>query len=338
MSTRFENWPHVIRSQQFTREWLEGELFPLARNMRRIVRAGGSNILGNKRMVSLFWQPSSRTRGSFQFAMDYLGGQVTFATENAAEFSSAAKGESIGHTIRVFAEYGADVIVMRHKQEGAAAEAARVVSKYYRDSLAIINAGDGLGQHPTQGFLDVFSLMEKFGKIDGMNLVVVGDLRGRAARSFIYQASLFDRIHFSLISCKEMRIGEDIKAHLRKEKIAGRGVTFSEGNNVREVARSADACYVMRSQKEYEDPATGKKLIIVPDPKDFLRVDRSIMHLLPKHAVVEHPLPIDSKAEGGPEIDPLIEDDPRVICFKEQIMAGLLTRMALLKMILAPEA
>src|SRR3989344_2262149 len=143
---------HIIEAQQFSREFLEKTLFPLAREMQIIVRRGGSKCFPKKRMITFFYEPSTRTRASFEIAMDMLGGKVVFSTENARQFSSAAKGETIEDTIKVLNRYYPDIIVLRSDEEGMAKRAAEI------SSVPIINAGDGAGQHPTQALLDIFTI------------------------------------------------------------------------------------------------------------------------------------------------------------------------------------
>lgn len=315
-NARFDGWPHVIKSQQFSRQWLENFFFPLSREARDIFKAGGNRSLTGKRMVTLFWQPSTRTRGTFQMAMSYLGGEIPFATENAEEFSSAKKGESLRHTILVWNHYKPDVIVMRHKKEGAAQLAAEI------SSVPIINAGDGPGQHPTQALLDVFTIQEKLGHIDGISIALVGDLKkGRTPRSLAYLLSKFEGVKIFLISPDISRMKDDVKEHLREKQ-----VWFSEGNDIRKVAPIVDAVYVIRDQKEYSD---GSHRPVSGD--DFLVIDKTVMALLPSHAIVMHPLPIDSEVE---EIKPEVESDPRLICLTDQLDAGIFTKIALLRIML----
>lgn len=172
---------HIIEAQQFSRDWLEEKLFPLAKEMEKIAKKGGSNILSGKRMITFFYEPSTRTRASFEMAMDLLGGRVVFSTENARVFSSVAKGETIEDTIRILNGYLPDVIVLRTDEEGMAKRAAEF------SSVPIINAGDGTGQHPTQALLDIYTIQKELGRIDGISIAMVGDLaRGRTVRSLSY--------------------------------------------------------------------------------------------------------------------------------------------------------
>ena len=169
---------HIIEAQQFDRPWLEEELFPLADEMKKVARRGGSDVFLGKRMITLFYEPSTRTRASFEMAMDLLGGKVVFSTENARQFSSAAKGETLEDTIRILNGYYPDVIVLRYDEEGGAKRAAAV------SKMPIINAGDGPGQHPTQALLDLYTIQKEIGRVSDTSIAMVGDLaRGRTVRS-----------------------------------------------------------------------------------------------------------------------------------------------------------
>ncbi|MBI3631238.1 MAG: aspartate carbamoyltransferase, partial [Candidatus Staskawiczbacteria bacterium] len=187
MDAKFEGWPHVIYAQQFSREWLENQLFPMARQMKSVVNMGGSDILKKKRQVSFFYQPSTRTRASFEIAMDFLGGRTVFSTENARDFSSAKKGETFSDTIKVLNRYKPDVIILRYDEEIGAGIAAEI------SNVPIINAGDrDPGQHPTQAILDIYTIQEKLGHVDGISIAMVGDLiEGRTARSLSYLLAKF---------------------------------------------------------------------------------------------------------------------------------------------------
>jgi len=310
---RFAGWPHVVYSQQFSREWIVEEFFPQAREMKKVFLAGGSNLLQGKNMVALFYQPSTRTRGSFQMAMTKLGGGVAFATENAAKFSSAEKGESLDHTIKVWNCYRPDVIVLRHDKEGAAEIAAKV------SSVPIINAGDGPAQHPTQALLDVFTIQEKLGRIDGISIVISGDLaNNRAARSLVYLLSKWNVvIHF--ISPPVQSMKEDVLSHLRE-----RGVSFTEGERLEEKIPLADVVYMLRTQREH-----GSAIF---DYDSRYNLDAPKASLAKSSAIFMHPLPIDSRVK---EINPEVEKDPRSVFLTDQVESGMCTRMALLSMVIA---
>lgn len=317
MSTHFDGWPHVIRSQQFSRGWIEEELFPTAREMKKVFDCGGNDILRKKRMVVLFYQPSTRTRGSFQMAMSYLGGEVSFASEDAEKFSSAEKGESQKHSHQVWSRYKPNVIVLRHKEEGAAERAAMV------SSVPIINAGDGPGQHPTQALLDILTIQEKLGRIDDMSIVVTGDLiKNRAARSLVYLLSKFSGVRIYLVSPPAQRMRHDVLDHLREK-----GTWFAEIDDLQEIISLVDVVYMLRTQREHGS--------VVYDLTDKYVLDEKKAKSAKKTAIFMHPLPIDSRVK---EIRPEVEDDTRSVFLTDQIDNGLLVRMALLKMILAPNA
>jgi len=182
MNKHFEGWPHVIRAQQFGRDWLENEFLPMADEMEEVFKSGGCDVLRGKRMVSSFYHPSTRTSMSFAFAMDYLSGRVIHHSENAGEFSSAKKGESFRDTLKVVGRYRPDVIVIRYDKEldpDLIAEVSRV---------PVISAGDREpGQHPTQALLDLRTIFKRRKAIDGLKIAMVGDLdKGRTVRSLSY--------------------------------------------------------------------------------------------------------------------------------------------------------
>src|SRR5207245_11352535 len=164
-------------------------------------------------MAALFYDPSTRTRLSFEAAMLRLGGD-TAGTDNAREFSSAAKGETLEDTIRIVSGY-ADVRVLRHNEEGAARRAAAV------SSVPVINAGDGPGQHPTQARLDLYTIRDELGHIDGIRIAMVGDLaNGRTVRSLAYLLSKFREIRIWFVAPPQVAMRDDIKAHLDEHHVA----------------------------------------------------------------------------------------------------------------------
>ncbi|MDD5145594.1 MAG: aspartate carbamoyltransferase [Candidatus Pacebacteria bacterium] len=302
---------HIIEAQQFSREWLEKELFPLADEMEKVARSKGSNELSGKRMVSFFYEPSTRTRLSFHMAMDFLGGRVVFSTENAREFSSAAKGENIEDTIRILSGYRPDVIVLRSDKEGM----AKTATEYSK--VPIINAGDGSGQHPTQALLDLYTIKKEVGKIAGISIAMMGDLvNGRTVRSLSYLAGKFSGIKIYYISPETAKIKDDIKDYLRRH-----GIWFEETNDIRKVAGLVDVIYQTRTQKE-----RGTSVAYAKD--DFCIVNKEVLDLMKKDAIVMHPLPRND------EISKEVDKDPRAAYFR-QAENGLYIRMALLKMILA---
>jgi aspartate carbamoyltransferase catalytic subunit len=303
---------HIIESQQFDRDFLEKELFPLAKEMEAIAKKGGADVLSEKRMISLFYEPSTRTRASFEMAIDLLGGKVVFSTENARQFSSAAKGETLEDTIIILNAYQPDVIVLRYDEEGGAKKAADV------SEVPIINAGDGAGQHPTQALLDLYTIQKEIGKIAGTSIAMVGDLvRGRTVRSLSYLYTKFPEVKIYFVSPEAAQIRGDIKDYLKKHNI-----WFSEKSDLRNIAPLVDVIYQTRTQKERGAlPENDKKT------KEFCIVNQEVLNLMKRDAIIMHPLPrVD-------EISPEVDSDPRAAYFR-QAENGLYVRMALLKMIL----
>ncbi len=261
-------------------------------------------------MASLFYEPSTRTRFSFEAAMLKLGGGV-ITTENASEFSSAAKGETLEDSIRVINQY-ADVIVIRHPEKGASARAASV------SNIPVLNAGDGAGQHPTQALLDLYTIKKEASKIDGVSIAFVGDLKnGRTVRSLSYLLGKYKNVRVYFISPKGLRIGDDIKEYLRKQK-----VSYEEMETWDETLPKVDVLYQTRIQKErFKSPAEYKKY------KGVYILTMKEVSKMKKGAIVMHPLPrVD-------EITTDVDKSEKAVYFR-QAKYGLLIRMALLKEIL----
>ena len=324
---KFEGWPHVIYSQQFSRRWLEQKLFSEARNMRLVVQQRGCDVLKGMRAVSFFYQKSTRTAASFAFAMDYLGGRVVFSTENAREFSGASVGENLSDTIQVLHCYEPDVIFLRYDREIGAEIAASV------SDIPIINAGDRQpkgapvslfsGQHPTQAFLDVFTIQERLGGIDGISIAMVGDLaNGRTVRSLSYLLGKFKGVTIYYVSPKNAQMLPDVKDYLNR-----RDVKWCEVTDLREVASLVDVVYQTRTQRECGGEIDRNNYSL-----GYFMMDGTILKMMKPNSIIMHPLPrVD-------EITPDVDSDPRAVYLKDQVKAGLYTRMALLKMILAPSA
>ncbi len=303
---------HILRSQQFDLVMMY-RLFERASYYGKLFQNGSScyeDTLAGKILLGLFYEPSTRTRLSFAMAGHHLGMKVEI-TENAKDFSSAIKGESIEDTIRVISGYHPAVIVIRHPEKGAAERAAAV------SAVPIINAGDGCGQHPTQALLDVYTIYNAFGELEGLNIAIGGDLaHGRTARSLVYLMSKFKGVSFDFISPQEFRIGDDIKDYLARHN-----VTFVEHENLRALDW-ADVVYWTRIQKERALTGTDfskieREFVIGPDQLDQIK----------KSAIIMHPLPRVN------EIALEVDNDPRAKYF-EQSDNGMLIRMALLHLIL----
>lgn len=299
---------HVIESQQFSRALLE-ELFARAEEMKREAHRFMGRLNGQV-MAALFYEPSTRTRLSFEAAMLRLGG-LTMGTDNAREFSSAAKGETLEDTIRIVSGY-ADVIVMRHNEEGAAKRAAAV------STVPIINAGDGPGQHPTQALLDLYTIRDELNRIDGIKVALVGDLaNGRTVRSLTYLLSKFKDIKVWFVAPPPVRMRDDLKSHLDEHHIP-----WVETEDLDSVLPEVDVVYQTRIQKERFGSLEAYNAV-----KGVYRIDKRSLELMRKYAIVMHPLPrVD-------EIDPEVDDDPRAAYFR-QARNGLHIRMALLDKIL----
>ncbi len=299
---------HVFDAQQFSRKWLE-DFFPLARAMKGVAECGGSTDLVGKRMMTVFYEPSTRTRASFESAMWLLGGVVSFSTENAQEFSSAIKGETLEDTIRILNGYRPHVIVLRYHETGGAQRAAAV------SRVPIVNAGDGTGQHPTQALLDIFTIREELGRVDGISIALVGDLkRGRTVRSLAYLLGKFEGINIHLVSPPSLKIRQDMKDYLKRHQ-----VSYEEHDELREVAGKVDVIYQTRTQ--LERGSQGEHELF------FCRVNQEVLSLMRPQAIVMHPLPRNA------EINPSVDRDPRAAYFR-QAENGLYVRMALLKRIL----
>jgi aspartate carbamoyltransferase catalytic subunit len=296
---------HLVRTQQFDKRSLI-KLFALADKLEK----KPDKSLDGKILASLFYEPSTRTRFSFESAMMRLGGNVLTA-ENANEVSSAVKGETLEDTIRVMNQY-ADGIVIRHPEIGTAERAAAV------SRVPVINAGDGAEQHPTQALLDLYTIHKELGAVDGAHIAIVGDLKyGRAARSLAYLLGKYQGVHVTLISSPELRMRDDILKYLKRHK-----VTFEETEAFETVMKKADVVYQTRVQKER-----------FPSAKEYERfkgryvIDRRIADSMHKDAIIIHPLP-----RVG-EITPEVDDSPHAVYFK-QVGYGLHVRMALLKTLL----
>ncbi|CAI8617749.1 unnamed protein product [Vicia faba] len=297
----------VIEAQQFDRDILNA-IFEVAQDMEKIERnSPESQILKGYLMATLFYEPSTRTRLSFESAMRRLGGEV-LTTENAREFSSAAKGETLEDTIRTVEGYS-DLIVLRHFESGAARRAAAIAG------IPIVNAGDGPGQHPSQALLDVYTIEREIGKLDGIKVGLVGDLaNGRTVRSLAYLLAKYKDVKIYFVS-PEL---DDIKDYL-----TSKGVDWEESYDLVEVASKCDVVYQTRIQKE----RFGERLDLYEKARGKFIVNQNILNAMQKHAVIMHPLPrLD-------EITVDVDADPRAAYFR-QAKYGLYIRMALLKLLL----
>ena len=260
--------------------------------------------LPGRLLATLFYEPSTRTRFSFEAAMHRLGGQLLSA-EHAGQATSAAKGESLEDTIRVVGEY-VDAIVLRHPEIGAARRAADVAR------VPVINAGDGAGHHPTQALLDLYTIKKELGRLDHLRVGLAGDLRhGRTARSLALLLAKFPGNELVLISPSELRLSDDVRLAIDPGSI-------HETADLAGVVPSLDVLYQTRIQAErFSNPADYGRY------RGVYVVTPELMRGLPDHAIVMHPLP-----RVG-EIDPQVDADPRAAYFR-QAKNGLWVRMAVL--------
>lgn len=298
---------HVLSARQFNRADLD-QLFAAVTALAAQPGGGpGCGSLQGRIMASLFYEPSTRTRLSFEAAMLRLGGQV-ITTENAREFSSAIKGESLEDTIRVISGY-ADVVVLRHFPEGAAAAAAAVAT------VPIINAGDGPGEHPTQALLDLYTIHKECGTIDGLTVALVGDLAyGRTVHSLAYMLSIYKDVELLLVSPPGVPMPTAVLQFLDRQ-----GVRFEAVDDLKAAAARARVVYQTRIQRERFPSASA-----FAEAYGRFKIDAEIMDALAPEAIVLHPLP-----RSG-EIDPGVDDDPRAAYFR-QAHNGVYVRMALLQ-------
>lgn len=297
---------HVLESQQFDTPLID-QLFKRADEFRVLLDKKDpslANVLKGEMMFTIFYEPSTRTRMSFAAAAQHLGMEVV-TTENARDFSSAVKGETLEDSIRVMCQYHPSLIVLRHHEDGAANKAAAV------STVPIINAGDGTGQHPTQALLDLYTINKEIGRLEGLNIIIGGDLaHGRTARSLAYLLAKYPNNKITFVAPEVLKIDEDIKQYLTRHKI-----DFQETDDIKAALPKTDVVYWTRVQKERFD---SSKL------KDSFAIGLEEMKLLPKKSVLLHPLPrID-------EISHEVDEDPRAAYFR-QAGNGMFIRMALIE-------
>lgn len=268
------------------------------------------HVCDGKKLATLFYEPSTRTRLSFEAAMLNLGGSVLgFSSANS---SSASKGESVADTIRVISCY-ADICAMRHPKEGAPMVAAS------KSSIPVINAGDGGHQHPTQTLTDLMTIRELRGSLDNFTIGLCGDLKfGRTVHSLINSLVRYKNVKFVLISPKELRIPD----YIRDDVLKANQAEFIEMENLEDAMPELNILYMTRVQRERffsEDEYLRMK--------DFYILDKSKMALAKEDMYVLHPLPRVN------EISVDIDDDPRAAYFK-QVQFGVYVRMALIMTLL----
>ncbi|MGI9146776.1 MAG: aspartate carbamoyltransferase [Chloroflexota bacterium] len=302
---------HILDARQFTRDWLETALFPAALEFQQTAVAGLGHPLTGKRLFYLFYEPSTFTRVSFDMAATLLGATV-HGIESQEEH---ARAERLEDRIRVLNGYPFDFLLLRYHLEGGASRAAAI------SKVPVINAGDGVGQHPTQALLDVFTLWREFGRVDGLRIALVGDLSyQRSTNSLAYMLALFRNLTIYLVSPQLLRMREEVHTHLVRS-----GARIEEVRDLRSVAADVDVVYLTRAHSQRLEHAQRFE----GDP-GTLAVDAKILASLPADARVLHPLP------RGPELLPELDSDPRIACFR-QAANGMYVRMALLSLLAAAD-
>jgi aspartate carbamoyltransferase catalytic subunit len=297
----------VLRADQFSVDEID-LIMETARGYAAALERGEVlDRMRGKVLSTLFYEPSTRTRLSFEAAMHRLGGRVISVAE--AKSSSASKGESLHDTIKTVEGY-ADVIVLRHPQIGAAEEAARATD------VPVINAGDGAGQHPTQSLLDLYTILEEQGQVDGLTVALVGDLRnGRTVHSLADLLANYD-VRFQFVAPDELRMPREIV-----ERLEAKGISIAETEDLADVIPTADVLYMTRIQRErFENPADYDRL------KDAYVVTRAALRSAKKTAIVMHPLPRVN------EISTDVDGLPGAAYFR-QAANGVPVRMALLRLV-----
>ncbi len=301
---------HIVSTQQFLDEHTLNDIFQKADQFSIQDEQGTApKTLQDKILACVFYEPSTRTRFSFESAMLKLGGEV-ISTENAKTFSSAIKGETIEDSMKIISGYS-DIIVLRHHEAGAAQRAAEA------SSVPIINAGDGDGEHPTQALLDLYTIKKEIGRTNNITIALVGDLLyGRTIHSLIYLLSLNQNVRIILVSPQDLRLPEKYK-----EFLASRRIPFSESAELESVLPEIDVLYMTRIQKErFSSPELYENV------KDSFVLNDQSLGKLNQNAVIMHPLPRVN------EISRSVDDDRRAAYFR-QARNGLYIRMALLNIL-----
>ena len=294
---------HVMSPLDFTTDELE-QLFDLAADIEKNPQKYAHKCDG-KKLATCFYEPSTRTRLSFESAMINLGGQVIGFSD--AGSSSASKGESVSDTIRVISCF-ADICAMRHPKEGAPMVAAA------HSRIPVINAGDGGHQHPTQTLTDLLTIRSLKGRLDHFTIGLCGDLKfGRTVHSLIRALVRYEDIHFVFISPEELRVPDYITDMLKEM-----GISYEENTSLEETIADLDLLYMTRVQKErFFNEEDYVRL------KDFYILNKQKMELAKPDMLVLHPLPRVN------EISVEVDDDPRAVFFK-QVQYGVYVRMALI--------
>jgi aspartate carbamoyltransferase len=297
----------ILHGNQFLKKDINDILKVASEFEKELKKRDGLSLLKGKILATLFFEPSTRTRLSFEAAMQRLGGGVV--SMGALESSSVAKGETLVDTVRTVSQY-ADVIVVRHPRLGSAKEAADATP------IPVINAGDGAGQHPTQALLDIYTIQKELGSLKNLTISLVGDLKnGRTVHALVELLSLFQsKLYF--VSPDLLRMPEEITSNLKRK-----GMKIVETEDMMEAANASDLVYMTRVQKErFSDLSEYERV------KGSLIIDGEFLKRLKKKMTILHPLPrVD-------EIHPDVDSYPGAAYFR-QVRNGVFVRMALLAMV-----
>ncbi len=296
------------RSEYFRLFEIADRLAPFARNRQK------SDLLANKILVTAFYQPSTRTRLAHEAAMLRLGGSVTGFSDAKMTRAGDFYQESIKDTVHMLEYYG-DVIVMRHFQQGAPAEAARWAS------VPVINAGDGWGEHPTQVLTDMYTIHQEKGRLDGLHFLLIGDMRMRTMHSISYAMSQFD-IQATYISPPEMSLTPEFK-----QELDALNLTYREVDHVGKAVADADVIYMEPVvQPDYTKSRDERKGDVGLTPANY-QVTKALMKKAKPEAIILHSLP---------RMDELLEevDDTRHARYWEEAFNGVVMRMAILASVL----
>ena len=302
--------PSILNTNQFKKDEVETILSRAFLMEKQCVANKINPLLKNKIVACVFFEPSTRTRLSFETAAFKLGAQVISA-ENAMENTSTHKGETIEDTVKILCSY-ADIIVIRHSQAGILDKVAKVSIK------PLINAGDGANQHPSQGFLDLYTIKKEHGRLANLNIGFGGDLlNSRTLKSLVPLFRFYEGNKFYFISPKELELPREFIQELKNANIA-----FEELRSLDKKLPELDVLYMTRVQKErFVDIADYEKV------KDLFILKKEHLKNMKKNAIIMHPLPKIN------EIEREVDDDPRAAYFR-QAKNGLYVRMALLLYVL----
>jgi aspartate carbamoyltransferase catalytic subunit len=295
----------IVSIEDFSREEIN-YILKSSHTMEHLA-AKSSDMLKGKILATLFFEPSTRTRLSFEAAMLKLGGSTIGFAE--AEIASVRKGENLADTIRTVENY-ADIIALRHPLEGAAKLAAEF------SNVPVLNAGSGAEEHPTQAFMDLYTVQKEKSKIDGLKIALVGDLRyGRTVHSLAYALSLYN-IKLYLISPESLRMRHEVIRAIKNK------ISIVEDTNLENIIPQIDVLYVTRIQKErFPDAAEYAKV------KGAYRIDLKTLKNAKKDMIILHPLPrvdeIAAEVDGTPQA-----------CYFKQVWNGIVVRMTLLALVL----